>query len=182
MDSSSGTAQRGEVHARADEECELFGKMPAGDDQDLTDPLQGAEQQDELENAGILPFQMPQQLITGAQCINGNVVRPGNTEEEPPSTACSQSAVTSTRRSSIGKRPSGLSDSLQVIIPGRQIPPPPPPPPPPPAPVPHAPAAPSAATNPREWAPLNTRPKAAGGGGPPDGPPNGPGGGTGKEA
>ena len=45
-----------------------------------------------------------------------------------------------------------------------------------PGPVPHAPAASSAARYPREWTPLNTKPKAAGGGGPPNGPPNGPGG------
>ena len=56
------TAQWGDVPGRAgDEECELFGGMPLGDDQDLTaDPLQAAEQQDELGNAGMLPFQIPQ--------------------------------------------------------------------------------------------------------------------------
>ena len=68
--------------------------MPLGDGQELlADPLQGAEQQDELDNAGIIPFQMPQQPMTGSRCVNGNLVRPDNTEEEPPSTACRQSAV-----------------------------------------------------------------------------------------
>ena len=65
---------------------------------------------------------------------------------------------------------------------GRNVPPPPPPPPPPPAPVAHAPAAFNAAAYPREWTPLNTRPKAGGGGGPPNGPPNDPGSSSGPGA
>ena len=53
--------------------------MPLGDDQALlADPLQGAEQQDELDNAGIILFQMPQQPMTSARCVNGSLdnVRP----------------------------------------------------------------------------------------------------------
>ena len=41
--------------------------MLLGDDQDLAaDPSQAAQQQDELGNAGILPFQIPQQPMTSA--------------------------------------------------------------------------------------------------------------------
>ena len=165
-------AQWGDVHGRAGEEdCELFGGMPLGDNQALlADPSQGAEQQDELDNAGIIPLQMPQQPMTGARCVNGNLVRPDITEEEPPSMARRQSAVLAAGGVALGTGPPGYEHSPGGLR-GRQIPPPPPPPPP--GPVPHAPAVSSAARYPREWTPLNTRLKAAGGG---DGPPNGPGG------
>ena len=46
-------AQWGEVHAaEGDEECELFGEMPAGDEFELLgNPVQDQQQQDELANA-----------------------------------------------------------------------------------------------------------------------------------
>ena len=61
--------------------------MPEADDLDLLgDPTRNAEQQDELENAEVLPLAHAQQSpISGARCINGNLVRPDNAEEEPPS-------------------------------------------------------------------------------------------------
>ena len=91
----------------------------------------------------------------------------------PPSTACRQSAALASGGVALGRGPPGYERSPGGLR-GRQIPPPPPPPPP--GPVPHAPAVSSAARYPREWTPLNTKPNATGGGGPPNGPPNGPGG------
>ena len=86
--------------------------MPLGDDQDLTaDPLQAAEQQDELDNAGILPLQIRQQPMTGARCINGNLVRPDSTDEEPPSTACRQSTVMASGGVPLGRGPPGHQHS-----------------------------------------------------------------------
>ena len=102
--------------------------------------------------------------LSGARCVNGSLVRPDNSEEESPSTACRQSAVHASGRIALGRGPSAFGKS-PGIIPGRQLPPPPPPPPPPP--VPHAPAVSNAATYPRAWTSLNS--KAPGGGGPPDG-------------
>ena len=102
-------AQWGDVHARErEEECELFGEMPSGDDPDLLgNPLQSAGQQDELENAGVLhPVYVQPQPISGAQCVNGNLVRPDNSEEEPPSTACRQSAVHASGGVALGRGPS----------------------------------------------------------------------------
>ena len=165
-------AQWGDVHGRAgNEDCELFGGMLIGDDQDLPpDPLQGVQQPDESGNAEIPPCQLSQQPMTTARCINGNLVRPDNTDEEPPSTACRQSTVMASGGVPLGRGPPGHQQSPGGLR-GRHVPPPPPPPPPPAAPVPHAPAAPSAATYPREWTPLHTRPKASGGGGPPNGSP-----------
>ena len=119
--------------------------MPEADDRDLLgDPARSAEQQDELENAEVLPFVHAQQSpISGARCVNGNLVRPDNAEEEPPSTACRQSAVNAPGGVALGRGP--------------------------PPPVPHAPAASTAANSPRVWVPLNTQSEASGGGGPPDG-------------
>ena len=153
--------------------------MLLGDDQEVpADPLQVVQQPDELGIAEIPPFQIPQQPLVAARCVNGNLVRPDHTEEEPPSTACRQSIVMAPGGVPLGRGPQRHQNSPSSLLRRRHIPPPPPPPPPPPAPVPHAPAAPSAATYPREWTPLNTRPKATGGGGPPNGP-GGPGGSSG---
>ena len=172
-------AQWGDVHGRAgDEDCELFGGMLIGDDQDLQpDPLQAVQQTDESGNAEIPLFQLSQQPMTAARCINGNLVRPDNTDEEPPSTACRQSTVMAPGGVPLGRGPPGYQQSPGGLQ-GRSVPPPPPPP----APVAHAPAAYNAATYPREWTPLNTRPKAAGAGGQPNGPPNDPGGSSGPGA
>ena len=103
-------------------------------------------------------FQLPQQPMAAARCINGNLVRPDNTDEEPPSTACRQSTVMAPGGVPLGRGPPGHQQSPGGLR-GRNVPPPPPPPPPPPAPVAHAPAALNAASYPREWTPLNTRPR-----------------------
>ena len=119
-----------------------------GDEQDLpADPLQEVQQPDELGNAEIPPFQIPQQPLIAARCVNGNLVRPDSTEEEPPSTACRQSTVMAPGGVQLGRGPQAHQNSPGGLR-GKHTPPPPPPPPPPPAPVPHAPAAPSAATYP----------------------------------
>ena len=54
-------AQWGDVHGRAgDEDCELFGGVLMGDDQDLTaDPLPAVQHPDELGNAGLPPLPQP---------------------------------------------------------------------------------------------------------------------------
>ena len=162
-------AQWGDPRARqGDDGCELFGDLPEGDDLEcMGDSVQSAGQRDELENAGVPPLNVQPCLISGARCINGNIVRPGNAEEEPPSTACRESAVIAPGGVALGRGPPGLGKS-PGIIPGRQLAPPPPPPPPPP--VPHASAASTAANSPRTWIPLNAQSKASGGGGPPEGP------------
>ena len=124
-------AQRGDAQAReGDDGCEVFGNMPVGDDLDLLgDPVQEADQQDELENAEVLPLVHAQQPpISGARCVNGNLVRPDNAEEEPPSTACRQSAVHASGGVALGRGPSACSKS-PGIIPRRQLPPLPLPPP-----------------------------------------------------
>ena len=155
-------AQWGDLHAReGDDGFELFGNMPEADDLDLPgDPARNAAQQDELENAEVLPLVHAQQSPTsGARCVNGNLVRPDNAEEETPSTACRQSAVNAPGGALLGRGTPGFGKS-PGIIPGRQLTPPPPPPPP----VPHAPAASTAANFPRAWAPLNTQSDGTGGG------------------
>ena len=125
-------AQWGDLHAReGDDGCELFGNMPEADDLDLLgEPARNAEQQDESENAEVLPLVHAQQPhISGARCVNGILVRPDHAEEEPPSTACRQSAVNAPGGIALGRGPPGFGKS-PGLIPGRQLPPPPPPPPP----------------------------------------------------
>ena len=127
-------AQWGDVHGQAgDEDCELFvGGMLIGDDQDLPpDPLQAVQQPDELGNAEIPPFQLPQQPMA-ARCINGNLVRPDNTDEEPQSTARRQSTVMAPGGLPLARGPPGHQQSPGGLQ-GRNVPPPPPPPPPPPS-------------------------------------------------
>ena len=86
--------------------------MLIGDDQDLPpDPLQAVQQPDELGNMEIPPFQLPQQPMTAARCINGNLVRPDNTDEEPPSTACRQSTIVATGGVPLGRGPLGHQQS-----------------------------------------------------------------------
>ena len=175
-------AQWGDVHARdREEECELFGEVPPGQDLDLScNVSENEEHQEELDNAAALPpVQAPLQSISGARCVNGNLVRPDNTEEESPSTACRPSVVHAPGGAALGRGPPGFGKS-PGSIPGRQVPPPPPPPPP--APVPHGHAMATAVTYPREWTPLHTRPKATGGGGPPDRPGGGTGAGVGDHS
>ena len=91
--------------------------MPEADDVDLLgDPARNAVQQDELENAEVLPLvHAPQSPISGARCVNGNLVRPGNAEEEPPSTACRQSAVNAPGGVALGRGPPGFGKSPGII-------------------------------------------------------------------
>ena len=86
-------AQWGDLSGRGgDEECELFGGVLPGEEQEIpADPFQAVEQQAYADTLGVGPAQLPQQPIAAARCINGNLVRPDNADEEAPSTACRQS-------------------------------------------------------------------------------------------
>ena len=141
-------AEWGDVHGRVgDEECELFGGILIGDEQDSpADPLQAVQHPDELGNAAFPSPPQLQQPLVAARCVNGNLVRPANDEEESPSTACRQSAVMAKGGVPLGRGLPGQQQSPGGLR-GRNIPPPPPPPPPPPAPVPHAAAASSATSS-----------------------------------
>ena len=109
-------AQWGDVNGRAgDDGCELFGGVLTGDDQDLPfDPLRTVQCPDEIANASPPSPSRPSQPLMAARGVDGNLVRPDNAEEEPPSTACRQSIVTA---------PGGVSQaevlqdssSLQVV-------------------------------------------------------------------
>ena len=162
-------AQWGEFYGRASEEgCELFGAVPAEeDDEDLS--LQAAvNPPDELHDAHSPIAPLHQAPLVAARCVNGSILRPSNTEDDHPSTACQHSEVHAPGGVPLGRGTPGQQQSPGGRR-GRDIEPPPPPPPPP---VPHASAVPSATTYPMQWTPLHTRAKAAGGGGPPAGPPN----------
>ena len=154
-------AQWGEVHGRAgDDGCDLFGGVLSGDDQGMPfDPFRAVQGPDEIANASPpSPLRTPQPLVA-ARCVNGNLVRPDNAEEESPSTACRQSIVTIVTAPGgvpLGRAPSG-QQQLPGGLRGRGVPPPPPPPPP--AQVPHAEAAPNATAYPLQWTPWHTRPK-----------------------
>ena len=153
-------AQWGDVYGRAgDDGCELFGALPESEELDA--PVCPAH--------AVQPFAPAQpELLVAARCANGTLMRPGQAEEDSPSTVCRQSEVCAPGGVQLGIGVPGQQQSPGGLR-GRNIVPPPPPPPPP---VPHASAAPSAVTYPVQWTPLHTRPKAAGGGGPPGGPPN----------
>ena len=163
-------AQWGEFYGRAsDDGCELFGAAPEGEDSDELCPQVAAPQPDELHDAHPPIAPLPQVPVIAARCVNGTILRPSNAEEDHPSTACQHSEVRAPGGVPLGRGTPGQQQSPGGRR-GRDIDPPLPPPPPPP--VPHASAAPSAASYPLQWTPLHTRPKAAGGGGPPGGPPN----------
>ena len=166
-------AQWGDVYGRAaDDGCELFGALPEGEEPDAPEcPPHAVQQPDELNDAHS-PFAPPQQAqLVAARCVNGTLLRPGQAEEDSPSTACRQSEVCAPGGVPLGRGVPGQQHSPGGLR-GRNIVPPVPPPPPPPPPVPHASAVPGAVTYPMQWTPLHTRPKTAGGGGPPGGPPN----------
>ena len=167
-------AQWGEFCGRASEDgCELFGApLDDGEPEDPTHPLQAVHGPDELIDAhsSLVP---PQADHPGAaRCVNGTLLRPGNTADDTPSTACCQSEVHATGGVPLGRGAPGQQQPPGGFR-GRNLSPPvPPPPPPPPPPVPHASAAPCTGPYPLQWTSLHTKPKAAGGGGPPDEPPN----------
>ena len=73
-----------------EEECELFGDVPAGQEVDIVgDPFESGEHQDELNHAAAAMVE----AISGARCVNGNLMRPTPAEEEAPSTACRPNVV-----------------------------------------------------------------------------------------
>ena len=164
-------AQWGEFYGRAgDDGCELFGSVPNDDDAEEPCPQPAVHQPDELHDVRSPVAPLQQAPMVAARCVNGTLLRPGNAEEDQPSTACQQSEVCAPGGVPLGRGTPGQQQSPGGLR-GRNINPPPPPPPPPP-PVPHASAAPSAARYPLQWTPLHTRPKASGGGDPPGDPPN----------
>ena len=103
-------------------------------------------------------------------------MRPTPPSDDSPSTACQSSTVCAPGGVQLGHAPPGFG-SPPGIVPSRRIPPPPPPP----APMQQGAATSNAVTYPREWTPLHTKPKASGGGGPPDGPGGGAGSGAGDQ-
>ena len=172
-------AQWGDMHARdpGEEECELFGDVPAVHEGTVMGmPSDGEAHQDELDSAAALhASDSMAATLQGPKCVNGQLLRPPPPRDDSPSTACRPNVVNAPGGVVLGRGPPGFGQS-PGRVPSRQIFPPPPPPPPPPAPLPRGDATFNAATYPREWTPLHARPKATGGGGPPDGP----GGGTGS--
>ena len=171
-------AQWGNHHAResGEEECELFGDVSLGHEESLPEvPSQHEARQDELDSASIpsVPNSIASNLA-GPRCINGQLVRPTPPSDDCPSTACQASTVCAPGGVALGKAPPGFG-SRPGIVPSRKIPPPPPPP----EPRQHNTSAVNPASYPMQWTPLHTRPKTAGGDGPPDG--SG-GGGTGSGA
>ena len=107
-------AQWGNLSAHeGDDGCELFGQLPEGEDLECrgdSEPCAG--QQDELAYAEALDrVQAQASPISGARCINGNVVRSVNAEEEPPSTACRQSTVNAPAGVCLGRAPPGFGKS-----------------------------------------------------------------------
>ena len=81
-------AQWGDFYGRAgDDGRELFGALP--DDGEPEEPIgqpQAVHQPDELNDA-----HSPFAPLAAARCVNGTLLRPGNAEEDQPSTACRQS-------------------------------------------------------------------------------------------
>ena len=126
-------AQWGNFCGRAgDDGCELFGALPGdGEPEEPICPQQAVHQPDELNDARspLAPLQ-PEPLVA-ARCVNGTLLRPGNAEEEPPSTARRQSEVRAPGGVPLGRGAPGQQQSPGGLR-GRNLNPPVPPPPPPP--------------------------------------------------
>ena len=93
-------AQWGSHYAResGDEECELFGDVPPGHEENpLGVPAECEARQDELDNASTpsVSNSMASNLA-GPRCINGQLVRPTPPSDDSPSMAC-QASVCSRR-------------------------------------------------------------------------------------
>ena len=155
-------AQWGDFYGRAgDDGCELFGVIPNdGEPEEPICPQQAVHQPEELHDAHSPLAPLHPELLVAARCVNGTLLRPGNAEEEPPSTACRQSEVCAPGGVPLGRGVPGQQQSPGGLR-GRNLNPPmpPPPPPPPPPPVPHASAAPSADMHPLQWTPLQDQRK-----------------------
>ena len=117
-------AQWGEFYGRAgDDGFELFGAVPNDDGSEDLCLQPAVHQPDELQDAHspVAPL--------AARCVNGTLLRPGNAEEEPPSTACQQSEARAPGAVPLGRGTPGQQQSPGGVR-GRNINPPPPPPPP----------------------------------------------------
>ena len=164
-------AQWGNRFAREsgeEDECELFGDMPAGKEEPFQDKsAQSEAHQHELDRAAAPSHSNANASnLAGPRCINGELARPTPPRDYSPSTACQASTVCASKGVRLGKAnppcfgaPPGINQ-----VPSRRLQPPPPPPP--------SGNSSSLAANPvsypMPWTPLNTRPKCSGGG-PPDG-------------
>ena len=90
-----GRRKKEEEEEAQREDCELFGDVPAGHEADImVHPFEGEAHQDELDQAATLhATDSMAEHLTGARCVNGNLIRPGPAEEEAPSTACRPNIV-----------------------------------------------------------------------------------------
>ena len=125
-------AQWGNNFAResGEEECELFGDLPAAQAEPLqVDSAQHEAHQDELDRAAI-PSSSNASNLTGPRCTNGELVRPTPPRDDSPSTACQASTVCASGGVRLGKANPPCFGVLPGIVPvpSREIPPPPPPP------------------------------------------------------
>ena len=99
--------------------------------------------QDELDIAAAPnPSSGSASNVSGPRCISGQLVRPEPPSDDAPSTACNSSSVSASGGVRLGTPPPSSSCSSDPAG--------------------------NTAAYPRQWTPLNTRPKSSGGG-PPDG-------------
>ena len=121
-------AQWGEVYGRgSDDGCELFGTAPEAEESDELCPQVAVPQLDELQNAHSPIAPLPQVPVIAARCVNGNLLRPSNAEEELPSTALQQSEVRAPGGVQLGRGTPGQSPGPGGRR-GRDVHPPLPPP------------------------------------------------------
>ena len=103
-------AQWGEVYGRgSDDGCELFGTAPEAEESDELCPQVAVPQLDELQNAHSPIAPLPQVPVIAARCVNGNLLRPSNAEEDQPSTALQQSEVRAPGGVQLGRGTPGQS-------------------------------------------------------------------------
>ena len=103
-------AQWGEVYGRgSDDGCELFGTAPEAEESDELCPQVAVPQLDELQHAHSPIAPLPQVPVIAARCVNGNLLRPSNAEDEQPSTALQQSEVRAPGGVQLGRGTPGQS-------------------------------------------------------------------------
>ena len=105
-------AQWGDMHARdpGEEECELFGDVPAGHDGNVMGmPSNGGEHQDELDNAAAShASDSMAATLAGPRCVNGQLMRPTPPNDDSPSTACRPNVVNAPGGIALGRGPQDL--------------------------------------------------------------------------
>ena len=105
-------AQWGDFYGRAgDDGCELFGAIPNVTELEELCPQPAVHQPDELHDVHS-PIAPPhQEPLVAARCVNGTLLRPGNAEEDQPSTACRQSEVCASGGVPLGRGAPGQQQS-----------------------------------------------------------------------